>query len=262
MRATWICCAATLCGCDFVWRLDDVKPVDAPPNTSCETNTHDEDGDNVFDDCDVCPGIADDQTDSDHDGVGDACDPSDSTPHMIALFVSFAEPSPIWNPLTGTWTPDGESIVYESTNLDSYGVTIRDGLLPEPPYVVEAHFSIDSLGAYGTLQIGIDADATGNAMTCGLIHRSGPIDVVHASNPSGAPAAELTIDPISTGGYLMKATYDRATSIRCSITADDNSTGGAVPTAVADPDMKTGFLALRSLRVGATVHYIAIYKAL
>src|SRR5580698_218141 len=52
--------------------------------------------------CDVCPGIADDGTDSDGDGVGDACDPRPAQPgDSIAFFEGFYAPV-AWSPVIGS----------------------------------------------------------------------------------------------------------------------------------------------------------------
>src|SRR5258706_9534747 len=73
---------------------------------------HDEDGDGIPDVSDVCPHISDpSQTDTDHDGVGDACDPEPSTPRQtIALFLPMTDPSSFTiGGGAGTWTKQADA---------------------------------------------------------------------------------------------------------------------------------------------------------
>ncbi|MCC6624739.1 MAG: amidohydrolase family protein [Deltaproteobacteria bacterium] len=59
---------------DGVGDLCDVCPFDADTEACTSVNPDDIDGDGILNDADKCPNIADDQTDTDLDGIGDACD--------------------------------------------------------------------------------------------------------------------------------------------------------------------------------------------
>ncbi|HEY4182414.1 MAG TPA: hypothetical protein VGM90_36535 [Kofleriaceae bacterium] len=94
-------------------RLDFAAPRDAGVGLDvavCASGTHDEDGDGIADNCDVCPQDADPgQADGDSDGVGDACDPNPTTPgDSIAFFDPFTAQDPAWdlNLTTPTWAGD------------------------------------------------------------------------------------------------------------------------------------------------------------
>lgn len=277
MRGAWILAGLLFGGCDVVFRIDRIgvsdsmpdalDPSDAPDDsdasqqTSCETDTHDEDGDSVADACDVCPGIADDQTDSDMDGVGDVCDPSSQSKHDIALFLSFAG-ADIWNTVAGNWPRDGESLVYDAVTLDAYGITVYQGAVPAPPFVVEYHFSVDSIEAQGSgFQVILDSDDMGRGITCGLQRHESPTikDVVRTTYAMASVSSETDINAVTTGGYRVIATYDRDDLIRCVASADDSSTGGSTMLGLSTPPA-AGTLGFRSFRVGAHLHYIAIYK--
>lgn len=276
MRGEWIFAGLLLGGCDVVFRIDRLDesladaqaPYDAsndgdapPQQANCETDTHDEDGDGVADACDRCPGIADDGNDSDTDGVGDVCDPSSQSMHEIALFLSFAG-TDIWNTVAGNWPRDGESLVYDAVTLDAYGIAVYQGAVPAPPFVVEYHFTVDSIDAQGSgFQLIVDSDDMGRGVTCGLQRHESPTikDVVRNTYQMAGVSSETDIMPVTTGGYRVVATYDRDDLIRCVVSADDSSTGGSSMLGLSTPPA-AGTLGFRSFRVGAHLHYVAIYK--
>ena len=77
-------------------RADDAGATDTPAACIAKTQ-HDEDSDNLKDDCDACPTITSDLLDGDGDGLTDACDPDLSNSVdgdrivFVALFASSAE---------------------------------------------------------------------------------------------------------------------------------------------------------------------------
>jgi hypothetical protein len=263
VRGEWILCALVASGCDVVWRLDDLREVttDAPPiAVGCNEASHDEDGDNFGDECDRCPGISDDQADADGDGVGDACDPSSLENHQLALFVSFAADEP-WRTVNGNWLRDGDALVYESVTLGVYGVSLYQGAIPEPPFVVEYYFTVDMIEAQGSgLSVLVDSDNAGKAITCGIQRHESPIqDVVRNTYAQAVVSSETEIMTVVPGGYRVVASYDRTKELRCALSSDSGLTGGAttMPIGTAPPP---GALGLRSLRIGTRIHYVAIYK--
>ena len=116
----WVIAAACLCACDRVYGLQDrVDPVsDALGSGSSSDSSvdapapHDEDADGVDDAGDNCPGFPNDQTDTDFDDIGDACDPlnDETRPNHRVLFDPFVELSTTaWTPNT-VWTSDGDTV--------------------------------------------------------------------------------------------------------------------------------------------------------
>lgn len=271
VRAMWNLCVCvdvmlTAAGCDTVWRLDHVAEArgDGPNRLDCEGGTHDEDNDTLPDHCDLCPGIADDQTDSDSDGVGDACDPSATTQDQLALFISFADDSQTWRMLDGTWHGDGESLVYDSLGSTSYGIALFQSTMPDPPFTLEYHYAIDSLVTVTSgLQVLVDADATGKGVACGHVRREAPLhDAVRNLNAPALLSSETEIMAVTPGDYRVTATYDRTSQIQCALAADSMSTSGATTlTWSATEAPPAGALGFRSLQVAAHIHYVAIYTA-
>lgn len=243
--------------------MNDEARGDGSDRFGCSAGTHDEDHDGLPDGCDLCPGIADDQSDADHDGVGDACDPDPTAPTELALFISFADPDQTWRPLDGTWRSDGESYIYDSISLATYGVTLYLGVVPDPPFTLEYHYAVTSLDVQAAaFTVLIDADPAGKGIACGQLRRVNPLqDVVRSTNIPAALANETAVMTIAPGGYRVSATYDRTDTIQCTLAADSALTGGAStltwPTSAAPA---AGALGFRSLQVGTELHYLAIYK--
>lgn len=271
VRARWLTCALALAGCDVVFRIDQLTPsttdagsadgVDAPPVEPCATGMHDEDRDGFADGCDVCPGIADDQSDADRDGVGDACDPSAASPHEIALFLAFSDDPQGWTVVSGNWVNDGESMVYDAPTQQSYGIMVYQGLMPEPPFTLEYHYKLTAIpDEVSSISVILDSDSAGHGVTCGYVRANSPLeDLVRSTYTAIAKSAEYIIDPVAIGEYRATVTYDRDTTLGCSIKADDNSTSGAAPLGLSTPPAP-GTLGFRSMLLGVRLDYVAIYK--
>jgi hypothetical protein len=246
-----------------VWRLDSLRPVTGhdAPGLGCEQDQHDEDGDGYPDACDRCPGIADDQSDADGDNVGDACDPSPTEVNELVLFVSFADKTDLWRTIDGTWESDGESLVYRSVALGVFGISLYQGTVPDPPFVVEYYFAVEGIDAQASgVSLIVDADATGKGVTCGFQRHEQPIkDVVRNTYAQAVLSSETEIMTVTPGGYRVVASYDRDGQMRCTLSSDSGLTGGATTMPLPERPV-AGMLGLRSLRVGARVHYVAIYK--
>ena len=249
-----------VCGCDAVFHLEPVPEQDAYRALSCEQRTmHDEDHDGIVDACDLCPGIADpDQRDSDGDGVGDACDPSATTRENLVWFESFAEAgSPnAWQIASGTWTFDGESLVYGSVALAEYG-TIDAMVRPAPPYTTEIGVTLDEIDPQASaLDVFGDDD-----VPCGMLrHDVTYDDVARVERISRSHNAEAPLLPLH-GGERLQITYAYApgTSATCSVTDRDTHTtataelgfGAIAPT-------RFGF---KDMRVAAHIEYVAVYAS-
>ncbi len=249
------------CGCDAVFHLEPVpEPPDAYRALSCEQRTsHDEDHDGITDACDDCPGIADPmQQDADGDGVGDACDPSATSREYLAWFESFAEAtSPnAWQPVSGTWMFDGESLAYGAVTLADYGTsdaTVR----PPPPYTAEVGLTIDDIEQQASaLAVFGDDD-----VPCGVVRHDVTFDdVARVERISRSHNTEVPIPPLHAGERLqITLAYAPATSASCTVTDRDTHTSAtAMLTFGAIAPTHFG---LKDERIAAHVEYIAIYAS-
>ena len=124
-----------LAGCNLVFGLEAVAPpIDAAGIDGRDAAGHDEDLDAIDDAVDVCPNVADDQTDSDGDGVGDECDPNPGLPiDRLRAFRDLRDFAG-WTPVTGSWDPGTDEV----TQTDPAGnqlATLDLGAVDDPTLI-------------------------------------------------------------------------------------------------------------------------------
>ena len=265
VRVEWLAGAALLAGCDVLWSIDHVEQArpDAPFLVECNGDDHNEDGDAFPDKCDRCPGIADDQMDGDMDGVGDACDPSGQEKNELVLWEPFETDNDTWNPLNGTWPIKDDALTYASS-LSGNAYVLFTGVAPSPPYVIDYHYRIDQIDPQNAslFMVVMDANsADGKGGNCGHYRTTGPLqDVVRITFDQPMTGMESVIMSITPGGYRVRASYDPNGNVTCKLDADDNTTGGATSLTLDTTKPPPGTIGFRSLQVGVSIDYVAIYK--
>jgi hypothetical protein len=240
------------CGCDVVFRIDELPP--AP--TCAEATSHDEDGDGVRDACDVCPGIADDQTDSDADGVGDACDPNPGTDQSIVFFESFADPGAgsDWQIQSGTWAFDGESLAYDGTAIAGYS-SITAKTRPEPPYTVEVGLTIDNFGTQGSVfEVFGDED-----VPCGFIHYDAGPDVARVDDLGNDINMESPLPAELQAGERLIVTMDYAPGDRVSCAVTDRDTGASAVAHLMLDAVAMGHFGVEIELAAIHIAYLVVY---
>ena len=244
----WLSFVAALAGCDKIIGLDRHDPGPGPGN---------EDGDHETNDDDNCPGINNDQTDTDDDGVGDVCDPAPMTPgDRIAVFYGFDEPDdPRWFRDGGNWAFVGGQLVYSSEGeaLDSFYT--RNAPKLTPPYVIEAHFTFDKITAFSVFGVTANLDDFAQGAACSLRRQADGTDRVEAYWVSGEHADIAPIE--ANDGYRVRFTVASPT-INCDIRGDIAGKGGAASndTFIARPGY-VGFGTLNAVTV--RVDYLVVY---
>ncbi len=173
----WVAALALLSGCDVVLGLKeqfDAMP-DAPlPDAangcwSVLYQDNDEDGDEHLDGCDNCPAVSNTvQDDSDDDGVGDACDRSDSSREQIAYFRSFSASSHIDGTMAagGHWTVGGGSLVQDNASVEA--TLFLPGTFVGARVLVEVRGVSSPTGTKPNREAGV-AISLDNARTMGLV---------------------------------------------------------------------------------------------
>ena len=163
---------ALLGGCQVILGLDQVGAGSG--SGTCGPQAHDEDGDGVPDCMDVCPGIAGDQADSDHDGVGDMCDPQPGKQDMLVKFYAFDNPDDLaqFTPMGGHWFVQDDALVNDETTSNMEDQLI-EGTTRDLPIAIEAGVTVDTVEP--TPPMGIDSlialeytTTTGNEYSCNI----------------------------------------------------------------------------------------------
>lgn len=254
-RFVWACLAMT--GCDLVFSLD--RPNNGADGAIDATARADEDGDNLPDDADPCPGLAGDNADRDLDGVGDGCDPEpDLRCQTRVLFDGFTQPNPSLIE-TSEWRLDNGDLVQPTT-----AASLEVASYPSHgPALVRAAIAVDLPGEesnrfieIGAL-LGISGDSRNfNAgMSCRLLQVPSGVTstriVEHATNTSTANAYN--------GSFANTTIFELATTAQTvSCTLTNGNGGGQVITQFIDPLPAMGAIAIRTERAAARVQWIEV----
>lgn len=177
------------------FRFDDATSADARVDADPCVTGHDEDGDGIGDDCDVCPQLADDQSDGDGDGVGDACD-LDARLQQRTFFDPFTGPRAEWS-----YHP-AAMLLGDSVSLPGAGSNVNIQLLGAPGRAILEAGGRVGAGGNGARQFGIHiADAASPAnYYCELYDGSGEVFLLLTHTVDGN--VYNTIDEVQVGGVL------------------------------------------------------------
>ena len=244
----WVLFVVALAGCDKIIGLDYHDPGPEPGN---------EDGDAKRDDDDNCPGISNDQKDTDGDSVGDACDPSATGDDRIAVFYGFnAQSDPAWFADGGAWAFVEGQLTYANTGSGSHHFFTKHAPKLTPPMTVEAHFTIEEMEGFSVFAVTASVDDLANDAACGIRRSADGTFRVEAYWDEVVKAAGIA--PVATNdGYRVRFTV-AAPTILCDMKGDTLGQGGVASNDTYVPqDGYVGFGTLNSLSV--RVDYLVVY---
>jgi hypothetical protein len=246
-------------GCTFSPLPADELPVDTP-SSGCAGAGHDEDGDGIDDNCDNCPGVADETfADGDGDQIGDACDPhpGEAIDHLRD-FISFAESgaSTRWEVLVTTaWSWSADELRFDDVCCEYH--VVRDAMAPFAlPVVVDARFVVTAPPAErGHLGLLANVNGSGNGgIACAVVRDPNLDSKLFINDPDGGNSA-MDLPPLAAGtAYRLKFTYDPvAQNARCELVG-----GPVVAITITDPP-PTGPLGFEAMGLVGRVTSAAVY---
>ena len=229
-RLAWPLLAGLLAGsagCDLVFKVDKGLPppddgdgadasIDAPVPTG-----FDEDGDTIDDALDNCPGISNNQSDGDKDGVGDACDLGLGPDDRIVARFFFNDTTDLTAFATTGWAAIDGALQASGTEL---ATLISKLTLPDASVTAEVGFRLLAEGT-NLSQTGVGIDGVGGHRCA--VRDADAID----GNVSSNMLVTLASNGISTfgipelvvgGRYHLRLTRDPpgTNDVTCRIDAD------------------------------------------
>ena len=220
--------------------------------------THDEDGDGIADGCDNCPGFANpNQDNDDDDALGDECDPRASGPNELVLFEPFVELGQ-WAPRTGTWTQQGDEVVFTpASDLD----TTRHTLAFAPPFPAASTLVLEyvvrileDFRGDASIAVAIGNNGTVEGVTCGL-SRVVEIDRIEVRQPQTTDTRVLDAPLVAGSRHRVIMAIDGA-DMKCAL--DDGNADVSVFSRRLGPAPTAGLSFIVS-EVGMRIEYVAVY---
>jgi hypothetical protein len=249
---------AALPGCELAFPPPPAS-VDAD---TCDRSGFDEDGDQIDDACDNCPGVANaQQTDAGEvatglaaDGIGDACDPHPARAgDRIAQRELFGDAPRTWSG-SGWFAGDG----YVQASADADTLVLHGPSSSAESVTVEA--AIELVALQEGFEIGLALDgAVGDA--CVVRDDAAPETSLVELRlfPSGLTSDELTLSPELAAGDRVVVQAERTLGLEAPLMCRAIGTPGAAVSPLSSGT--TGERSIYALRVGARVRHIVVYEA-
>jgi hypothetical protein len=260
---------AVLGGCQVVLGLDRVPdPGSGTGSGSMRgANGHDEDCDGVPDASDVCPGIADDQTDTDSDGVGDACDPQPGKPDTLVEFYAFDRANDLaqFTPFGGHWTIHDDSLANDETTSNQED-HLLEGMTRDVPIAIETDVTVDAIAPTPPKVVDLSfaveyRTSEADEYSCAIRRTSDSndqildqVEVFALGSSSDQPLSQTQLRP---GAEYQIREVLAGTRVRCEMMGIAGD-GGSVSATVAMPALpeSVGFY---TQDTAVHYHYLAIY---
>jgi hypothetical protein len=166
-----VCASA---GCDDLFHLDSLPVC----HDSMNPALHDEDCDGFADIADNCPGVVNlDQADTDHDGVGDLCDPEPVKPgDRLAGFYPFVTADSIHWSLPAPWQIHDDGLYFDGFDKDDDS-KLSDTYTP-PPFQIQFVMVVDAVEPAVNNELAVAGNLGKPYIECNIHHS--PLDEVDA----------------------------------------------------------------------------------
>lgn len=221
----------------------------------------DEDGDNILDRDDNCPGIYNPtQGDGDGDGVGDACDPHPNTPgDRIALADMFDGPTIAVTPDTPANWALAAGLLTTTGAPDATDAQVTLSEVARAP-TFEVGFVVADYGTSPALNtVTVTVAFPGNTGTCAVMSASAGLplgEVVTEVNVNDEHTSVLTT-PIAPGANAtVRATREAATTSDGTCTVAESATPFA---AGPDADFSATTVGVTVQAMTVSLRYVVLY---
>lgn len=255
-------------GCNAILGLEptELATYDAWPDAGpcLPSSQHDEDQDGTVDECDRCPHVADDQTDTDRDHVGDACDPGDAV-HRLVVVDTFESDAAAWTNARGSWAYATDTYA-QSDAVAPSTLAVRSVALPAAA-AIDATFVIGTttpatdasagLWFYGAIDIGEPS-----GYLCHVVRTADDKVEVRLSRWTGDTPTLLayaTYDVVFDSGEAFRLRAERSAGDTLSCTALQGGFDFGVE--AVDGTYQNGTIALRTSVMSAAVQHVVVIGA-
>lgn len=199
-------------------------------------------------------------SDSDGDGIGDACDPSGAVAHEVALYEPFDTLPPWTTTGAGIWTVTAGGLHGMYTDLSASSFVAPGSF--DPPLTVIVRYTIDELDSNGTTNFTISAvDAfdlpTEDSQKCGQASPS-RLAIGYEMAGTTVDASNVAFPDSLKAGATYVTTFDHsAATMTC--TTEVPALGPTATVSIQHaPWRSSGNVGVRIRSIAATFHWLLV----